>query len=308
MQCDLCGSAESALVLEERDLLLDRPSGCYSVRRCLSCGLYRLDPQPDDEELRLAYSGDYFRRASCYVGPTRWAVRLLDWMRSSSISSLLPDGAVVLDVGCGDGSRLAGLARSRPWRLRGVEPDEQQASQAKARGVDVYNGFWEDAPVQDESVDALLMHHVLEHLRRPRAGLVKCLRVLRPGGLLIIDVPNAGSLERRAWGRFWIGWDLPRHLYAFSTATLPALVSDVGFSVDAVNHQALPIDWVQSLQLFLCARRIPPQLVGLFGINNFVLVAMFQPAAILGKLLRRSGRIQMIARKPDGGQERRMAI
>lgn len=298
MLCDLCGNGDSVLAFSGRDLLLDEDRQ-YDVRRCTECGLYRLDPQPDDAVLKAAYPDSYFRRASGYTGPTRLAVRFLDRIRSSSLRNLIDDDAVVLDVGCGDGSRLLGAAGTASWRLLGVEPDPDQAAEARAHGIEVFDCPWEKATVPQGSVDVILMHHVLEHLRSPRAGLAKSLLALKPGGLLVIDLPSVDGLEARFWRQFWLGWDIPRHLYDFSPATLRRLLGEIGFSIQSLNHQAIPVDWVQSLQFLLRAKHAPSALIDLSGINNFLLLALFQPAVVLGKLLGRSSRIQVIARRPS---------
>lgn len=297
MLCDLCGNGDSVLAFSGRDLLLDEDRQ-YDVRRCTECGLYRLDPQPDDAVLKAAYPDSYWRRVGNYVGPTRLAVRLLDRLRSSSLRNLIDNDAVVLDVGCGDGSRLSGLAGSASWRLLGIEPNANEATKARARGIEVFDCLWEEATVPEGSTDVILMHHVLEHLRSPRAGLKKSLLTLKPSGLLVIDLPNVGGLEASVWRQFWFGWELPRHLYAFSPTTIRRFLRDIGFDIESLNHQAIPADWIQSLQSLLRSRRVPPRLIDLCSINNFLLLALFQPAAFLGKLLGRSGRITVIARKP----------
>jgi hypothetical protein len=56
-------------------------------------------------------------------------------------------------------------------------------------------------------------------------------RILKPGGLAIIRVPNLSTWDARLFGRYWVGLDAPRHLYVFSTKTLTALLDKTGFQV-----------------------------------------------------------------------------
>jgi SAM-dependent methyltransferase len=89
----------------------------------------------------------------------------------------------------------------------------------------------DDAPFAGETFDVVTMWDVLEHVPRPRAALAQIRRWLKPEGWLLLRTPNAGSLQARFWGRFWAGFDAPRHLVAFDPDTLTAILQAQGFSV-----------------------------------------------------------------------------
>jgi hypothetical protein len=73
------------------------------------------------------------------------------------------------------------------------------------------------------------MWHVLEHLPEPVADLRRAHRLLRPNGWLMMMIPNVESLAARVFGPYWLGWELPRHLYLFPRRTLDAILTSVGF-------------------------------------------------------------------------------
>jgi SAM-dependent methyltransferase len=80
-------------------------------------------------------------------------------------------------------------------------------------------------------LDVVTLWNVLEHLYDPKATLLEIRRILRPGGLLVIALPNLDCLDAHIFGPAWSGYDVPRHLYVFSEATLTRMLAQTGFRV-----------------------------------------------------------------------------
>jgi SAM-dependent methyltransferase len=270
-------------------------SGRWPLVRCATCGLLRLHPQPTPAQLVAAYSASY----APYVRPG-FSGRAKSWLERRSVSALWDDLAPprrVLDVGCASGELLETIRQAGNTNVSGVEPDADAAQRARERGIDVHTGTIEGAALPDASIDTAILSHTLEHVPDPLETLREVQRVLRPGGALILWLPNADSIEARLLRGYWIGYDAPRHLTTFSVATLTFALHQAGFMVTSVTHEAVGLEWAWALRLWL-RERWPSSERILKPLHPLLIVAG-TPLALVGKLTSRSGRIRVIARKPS---------
>jgi SAM-dependent methyltransferase len=107
-----------------------------------------------------------------------------------------------------------------------------------------------DAEYPTGSFDQIIIWHVLEHVSDPVGTLREAHRILKPGGRLIVAVPNFSSLQARCTGAAWFHLDLPRHVHHFPLPALRQLLTLTGFQVRSVHHFSLrqnPFGWIQSL-------------------------------------------------------------
>jgi 2-polyprenyl-3-methyl-5-hydroxy-6-metoxy-1,4-benzoquinol methylase len=145
----------------------------------------------------------------------------------------------LLDIGCGNGSFLAGM-RERGWEVQGLEPDSEAADLARKRhGLKVITGTLEETSLSVSSVDAITLNHVIEHVPDPVGLLSECRRILKPGGKLVVATPNVESLAHRMSGVRWQHLDPPRHLCLFSSRALTACVEKAGLQPESL-HTRVP--------------------------------------------------------------------
>jgi len=157
----------------------------------------------------------------------------------------------ILDVGCGAGHFLNGM-KLRGWQTFGIEVSEGAAAYARERfGLEVHVGELEEAEFPAACFDVITLWHVLEHLHDPLATLMEINRLLKDDGLLVFAIPNWESVDARLFGEFWVGLDVPRHLYVFARPALESLLFEAGFKIVEAgcffgSHRA----FVLSLQFF----------------------------------------------------------
>lgn len=226
--CPACGGvlAASALVYRAR-----------RFTRCAVCRTRAIEALPDEAELRRRYEVEY---------PARFAPEAMDGARRAMLGSLLDrlrragGRGRLLDVGCGGGHMIADAA-ARGWTPLGT--DVGSAACAAARrvvGAPVVQADAGRLPVRAGSVDAVTLVNVIDHLAAPAMAVHEAWRVLRPGGLLALRVPNgavhaagAGLLARLGplvRGRGWDAWPI-LHVFAFGPRALRRLVERAGFDV-----------------------------------------------------------------------------
>jgi SAM-dependent methyltransferase len=207
----------------------------YELERCASCGSAVTDGTPPAAE--LYESGQYSAARPRMEGPvatfqrfvTRQPVRFL---RRAG----LEPGARVLDVGAGPGRLVAALTDGG-FDARGIEPSRRSAALAHHAGLPVdRRDLYEHA---DSGLDAVVMWHVLEHLDDPPTALVTVRGWLRPGGLLLVGVPNLASMQAEVAGAGWLHLDAPRHRVHFTADGLRRLLVRSGFEVVRTHHLVL---------------------------------------------------------------------
>lgn len=248
IDCYLCGARTRVLLYEIPDSLDD--SRAWPVWRCAECSLIFLSPPPDRQVLARHYGPEYYGQDNVrFGGPLEafevWCRRL----RARDIARLRLPGRI-LDVGCGRGIMLSCL-RDVGWEATGTEVSDTAADHARERlGLQIYTDDLPELPFAKGHFDVVSMYHTLEHLLEPRRALESAHRLLRPGGLLVVAVPNVESLEAALAGPGWFHLDVPRHIVHFSTRTLRRLLEELGFRVRRIKRFSLeygPYGMAQSL-------------------------------------------------------------
>ena len=156
----------------------------------------------------------------------------------------------MLDIGCGRGLLLREF-QVRGWEVQGTELSEPAARFARELlGLPVQIGLVEELNYPDAGFDAVVLWHVLEHVSDPGVMLAEIRRLLRPGGVLLVGVPNLASWEARLARDKWFHLDVPRHLTHLTGDSLRRALARAGFEVCAVSGFAPEYDcfsFVQSL-------------------------------------------------------------
>jgi SAM-dependent methyltransferase len=174
------------------------------------------------------------------------------WHRVNGSSTLTdrPLADPILDVGCNTGETLVAL-HSRGLEVVGLEPNPEAARVARSYGLEVIEAPVEEAHLPKGRFASVLLSQVLEHVRDPHAVLRKVGAALRPDGIAYVVVPNAASIWRGVFGRDWVHWHVPFHLYHFTEQALAKLCAQCGLDLRETRN-VTPGEW---LLMSLSARR-----------------------------------------------------
>jgi SAM-dependent methyltransferase len=276
--CPRCGAERSRVVVEGRDYLYG-VAGRFRAAECDACGLWFQNPRPLDAELPDLYPTAYephsvpappvegtvsagrarfLRRHFGYHDFTPGATRVRDWRAFTLFDAvrhwtvgqdLIPRyvvGGRLLELGCGSGARLR-LLHGLGWqRVQGVEFVPAAADRARALGFEITCAPVEEAldEFPDECLDVVVSSMLLEHLRNPFDVVSRIATRLKPGGQFLFSTITRDSLDARIYGRFWAGFDFPRHLVYLRTSDIVRMLEHRFEHVEFFYH-ADPIDFVR---------------------------------------------------------------
>jgi len=237
--CPVCGANGKVKYPALIDHWFESP-GRWRMLGCpdAGCGALWLAPPPSSAELAAAYSNYYTHSPTSDEPGSPWpfASRLKRVMgverRRRRIYLMYLDAATpgrLLDVGCGNGDRLLQF-ENLGWEVEGQEVDPEAQLIASSRGLKVHLGDLPSLGLDAGRYDAIILNHVVEHLRDAPAVLRECRRLLAPGGRLVVVTPNAASFGHRLFRSAWRGLEPPRHLVIHTRRSLETLCRMCGFS------------------------------------------------------------------------------
>jgi 2-polyprenyl-3-methyl-5-hydroxy-6-metoxy-1,4-benzoquinol methylase len=313
--CALCGAEDFHTVLQGgRDHVWRKP-GTWSLQECRACGLVMTRPRPTAEELPTFYEGAYSGEGQQAEGKKQGADNLIGRLLSDhrlgvlhKVHALGPQDHL-LDVGCSYGGLLKRARDKTGCTTSGVDFDEGSIAGAiEPELCDYRSGTLVEAGYEAESFTVITFMECLEHDPVPAQSLAEAHRLLKPGGLVSVEVPNWEGAWRSVFGRYWLPLLLPQHLVHYRPATLSRMLEQAGFEVVHQQTMFFPLEGVASLWMCLVAWfGIPP--AGSkptwktpFHLMLFAWIAMLWftfevPSQLVLRLLGRSGHMTVIGKK-----------
>jgi SAM-dependent methyltransferase len=218
-----------------------------------SCGVTSLTPFPSASGTAELYQENYYQEATGerFLTLAERFVVALRGLRVKAILRRQPGPGRILDLGCGRGELLE-LFERQGWKAMGTQISQTAAEAARAlRGVDVRLGELPQMGLEGASFDVITAFHVVEHLQDPALYLREARRLIRPGGLLLVEVPNLACPGFRLLGTRDLCFDYPHHLFFFTPDSLGGLLGEAGFKVEEISHFSLEYSPFTTLQNLL---------------------------------------------------------
>jgi SAM-dependent methyltransferase len=235
--CPSCGGTGA-----EEIVLGDREG--ETLRRCTACALVYAREFGDPSEIYVdgyLVGGTDFGLDVMHPQFQEFLAHAAD-VRLRALERIVGPPGSLLDVGCGTGEVL-GVAKLRGWRGVGVEPVAESVEIARARGVEVRHAMLEKSDLEQGSFDVVSAFHVLEHMSEGTAFLRSIARWARPGGHVLIEVPNWRGFHRRSSGADWPSLRPLEHIAHYSPKTLASTFARAG--LEPVKVRTLGFLWDQ---------------------------------------------------------------
>ena len=296
MRCMVCNQELKGKTFYGEDYYWSLSPKRYSYIICKYCDSANQSPALGPEELKKAYPKNYYS----YVKITKknFLVRLREaivrhnidqsyskekiisfftFLLKGEFQGLLPSetggGRNFLDIGCGNGDNLV-LLSDYSWNCFGVEIDSAHVQYLRCAGLNVFCGF-ESIP-NELKFSAIRLWHVLEHFHQPAKYIKHIHQILEDGGCVYLSIPIRSGLVPKIFGKYWIGYDAPRHTVAFSKKSSIKFFEDNGFKIKKMTGTSMS-GFLWSLSNFLKKN------LGLKNniANNQMLVMFFYPLDFL---------------------------
>jgi len=252
-RCPVCHTAGIQQVLTAKDHTVT--SETFSIWQCAHCSLRFTQDVPEANEIGRYYkSENYISHSETNKGIVNWLyLRVRKFTLSSKRNFIEGETGIkkgsILDIGAGAGAFLHHMLVNE-WNTEGLEPDKRAIERAKHEyGLHLHPSS-DLFSFQDQSFDAITMWHVLEHVHDLHEYISKIKSICKPGGKIFIAIPNYTSYDAQHYGSSWAAYDVPRHLYHFSPASMQELMKKHGCMIEKMQPM-----WFDSFYVSLLSEK-----------------------------------------------------
>jgi 2-polyprenyl-3-methyl-5-hydroxy-6-metoxy-1,4-benzoquinol methylase len=234
--CPTCGSTDRALELEKDHM---------EIVRCRACDLVYVSPTFDEEHYQRVYASKEYQDIVRDLGISSHEYRVQRFGQERvglMAAHLRATGAPprYLDIGCSTGF-VVEAAQQRGWDARGIDLNPSAIEYGRSRGLHLDAVSLEDAALTPGSFDAVSLFDVIEHLFDPMRTLKACVRLLAPGGILFVYVPNYDSASRLLMGKHAHFIWPTHHLNYYTPRTLSDLMRRLELTPELVVTEGLDV-------------------------------------------------------------------
>ncbi len=257
--CELCGRPPTQPIMRTVDIAWRKP-GVFNLVRCEHCDLVITTPRPVPEGMHLYYADWYnfknpeqVRHEAKHSLPNRY----IQWARLKVLERTGPlaRGCRLLDVGAGFGVQLDYYIEKRGVKGTALDFDPATSDRSFVKDkAEVRTGDLLSAGFETGSFDVVTLYETLEHVYQPKATLDEALRILKPGGRLVVEVPNFGAALRRLFRRYWMSIMTPVHLHHFTRGSLRRVVDAAGFETRYHKCNFVPFESTGSWLMLYCGK------------------------------------------------------
>jgi ubiquinone/menaquinone biosynthesis C-methylase UbiE len=275
--CPLCASEMIDLQFRCNDHYVSKQD--FAVFKCSKCGFSFTQDYPEETEIAFYYeSDDYISHSDTSKGLYNKLYHIArDIMmlkkKNLIIKNTRLNKGTILDIGSGTGFFAATMKRSG-WRVRGVEINEK-ARKFSISHFELEIGTPDDMKTfEANSFDCITLWHVLEHFHDPFWYTSEINRLLKPGAICVVALPNCSSYDARHYKQFWAALDVPRHLWHFNPSSFKLLSEKTGLILEDLRVLSLDVFYISLLSEKYKGSSLP-FLAGMLKATVFAFLSVF---------------------------------
>lgn len=258
--CPCCGNSQIKVLYKDLKDIGYFVEGKFNLLSCSVCRLEFLNPILTEKQLAKYYpEQEYYSfhnvnklalsyhwlSAYFYSGKNFLANLFLLPLSPLFYRYYIDKGKKVLEIGCGDGLKLA-IYKKYGMETFGLEPYGAKLTEEEKKLGIIRKSVGEVN--YDSEFDYIVLKEVLEHVPDQKQILEKCYKWLKPGGKLIITVPNVEGIWRKIFKENWFGYDVPRHLYNYNPKNIKFYLKKFGFKINRIRIYDMPYMFDGSLK------------------------------------------------------------
>ncbi len=244
--CPVCNHTGFTNFLHCEDFTTSREK--FALTKCDRCEFVLTNPRPNSKEIEKYYHSDNY---ISHAGGKKTAMDFLYLLARKKtlrakrkIIASNSNGKTLLDFGCGTGEFLKEM-NCNGYKTFGVEPSP--IAREKASLLQAGKIAETQSELAQQQFDVVTLWHVLEHLHNLNESLESFRKVLRNSGTIFIAVPNLKSEDAQHYGPYWAAYDVPRHLWHFSTTNMKTILEKNGFKLLRILPMTLDAYYVSLL-------------------------------------------------------------
>lgn len=284
-ECPVCHNDSTAVCYDRvSDELLCNSRGTFSIAKCDSCEHVFTSKRVFEDDIIRFYEKYYTQDNSERHVVYKLVRSLILRLRPARVP--YPSGSGnFLSIGCGSGVSLVEYSM-KGWKVFGIDFDQNALGIAagKCPSAKLSAGELEESIFGGVKFDYIELSHVLEHIYDLNQFVEKLKVVSNPECIIKISVPDYESFERKLFGRYWRGLELPRHIHHFSFKTLTSLFPTQFFTVRSIERASLPMCFAESL-CFAVRARIPVEEVFFGKLCRLIYILVYVPHKLFAKYL-----------------------
>ncbi len=248
-KCPVCESTDFSNYKIIKDHAISGES--FALSKCAKCSFIFTNPRPS-----IPFIGKYYEHPN-YISHTNKSKNITDILyktirkytlnKKVKLINSLSEKGKILDIGCGNGHFLNECANNN-WQVFGMESNETARNNAtELIQKNIYNSI--EQVCETKKYNIITLWHVLEHIHELDVYLKTIKKCLKKGGKIIIAVPNVESYDAKYFDEFWAAYDVPRHLYHFSSKTIKKLLKNHKLHVNQILPMPFDAYYVSLLSI-----------------------------------------------------------